>query len=158
MSYVLIFPLPCQLAYLAPSQNRSRKDLFAIGVLCFKCSELDFNMVVANLLRNSNMSRSVGTYLCWNSAPILKITVNVYWIFLALFCWHLFVLFACRPIYLGALPSGVKLSLCWLRKSSMLVRQRLGRLCFQNFIAINVASNFRCLCGKDLAYYDSKIL
>ena len=77
MSYLLILPLPCQLAYLAPSQNRSRKDLFAIGVLCFKCSELDFNMVVANLLRNSNMSRCVGTYLCWNSAPILKITVHV---------------------------------------------------------------------------------
>ena len=134
MSYLLILPLPCQLAYLAPSHNRSRKDLFAIGVLCFKCSELDFNMVVANLLRNSNMSRSVGTYLCWNSAPILKITVNVYWIFLALVFWHLFVLFACRPIYLGALPSGVKLSLCWLSKFSLLVRQRLGRLWFQNFI------------------------
>ena len=78
MSYLLILPLPCQLAYLTPSHNRGRKEMLVLGVLCFKCSELDFNMVVANLLRNSNMSRSVGTYLCWNSAPILKITVNVY--------------------------------------------------------------------------------
>ena len=77
MSDLLILPLPCQLAYLAPSQNRGRKELLVFGVLCFKCSELDFNMVVANLLRNSNMSRSVGTYLCWNLAPILKITVHV---------------------------------------------------------------------------------
>ena len=78
MSNLLILPLACQLAYLRPSQNRGRKDLLVFGGLCFICSELDFNMVVANLLRNSNMSLSVGTYLCWNSAPILKITVNVY--------------------------------------------------------------------------------